>query len=115
MACYRQNKLSDAEKLRREELAGWKMMHGNISNEICNTLHWLARALLDQDRYDEAEELWREDLKGRTYLLGEKNSARLNAMGGSVLSSRAIYLSYVPQDGSHLPASRTRNMLNLRF
>jgi hypothetical protein len=57
-------------------------MHGDVLNaDICNALHWLARALYSQDRFAEAEALWREDMQGRTERLGPTHEQSLNAMG----------------------------------
>jgi hypothetical protein len=63
-------------------VAGWRKMHGDVLNaDICNSLHWLARALYSQDRFEEAEALWREDMKGRTERLGPTHEQSLNALG----------------------------------
>jgi hypothetical protein len=57
-------------------------MHGDVLNgDVCNALHWLARALYSQDRFEEAETLWREDWKGRKERLGPTHEQSLNAMG----------------------------------
>lgn len=57
-------------------------MHGDVLNaDICNALHWLARALYSQDRFAESEALWREDMKGRRDRLGPMHEQSLNVMG----------------------------------